>query len=319
MDALGKGYSSKGPPNYVFFGLGAVFGWIIGGRINEWLDQSAASNEYQWFMFRAECQERNLRSGVAPGLAEQLADSQVAYLFGRAQRNQLWWRVPIMSILRGICVYILWFLFASITSFFGLWASPNAEAFQEFLLYHVEVWWALGALWAWIELRQQAHLPLIPFTDGAPKRPWFPGDPGPVLGGAPASVNRSADSTGRLMAAPANTPPTTLEHELYGSNSDDVAAETPIHYTEAAASLAKVEPDLRLILMRCQSFLDSKGERNTPRARRLAEIQASVEPDFQNVRTALFAQDTPTAVRILTERIHAVTEEIATLFGNEDF
>ena len=104
----------------------------------------------------------------------------------------------------------------------------------------------------------------------------------------------------------------------YDDGYDDAVIPDYAHHEVALADLAKVEPDLRLILARYQRFLGDRNEHDTPRARRLADIVATIEPDFQQVRAALFAHDTATAVRILTDRIRPVTDEIVSMFGHED-
>jgi hypothetical protein len=261
----------------------------------------------------------------------------VAFLFNNAERNKLWWRVPVQSVLRGAFVYVLWLLFAYVTTLFGVWASPNAKALRTFLLYHWEIWLALGALWSWVVLRRRALLPLIPFNAGGVLRPWFPGDPEPVPGTSrtqgvsPSGLARETPLVGgpsleqpQVVRGPRpsqrswSIDASRYEEEAQATNATDESG--AVYGAEAAlADLAKVEPDLRLALAKCQQFLDSRGEYDTPRARRLSAIQVRIEPDFQRVRSALFAHDTATAIRILTERVNPVTQEIATLFRDDDF
>lgn len=287
MEALGKTYSNGGGRNFLGnFAFGLAIG-VVGSLVDEALatrQQERRASTY------SQCYAANLASGVHPDKAGPLAEAQAVYLINWETRQKLWWRLPLHSIVFGILAFVLFLLMG--WAIFVFWTSPSANTAQHFLFNHLEIWLVPGAVLGWLTLHSDAGLPLVPFTGNARPRPWFPGDP--------THIARKQTSE----TLPYGTPPGKMAFR---------------HHDTAAASLAKVEPDLRLILAKCQHFLSSNGERDTARAERLRAIQANVEPDFQRVRTALFAHDTPTAVHILKVRIQPVTVEIARLFGDMDF
>jgi hypothetical protein len=104
--------------------------------------------------------------------------------------------------------------------------------------------------------------------------------------------------------------------ELQGLGAGDDAADA--RWTAMFAEFAKVEPDLRLMILRIDRFLDESGERGTDRARRLDRISGLLDGAFEDLRAAMFARDVERCQEVILSRIQPSVEELRSLFGHED-
>jgi hypothetical protein len=104
--------------------------------------------------------------------------------------------------------------------------------------------------------------------------------------------------------------------ELQGLGAGDDAAEA--RWTAMFAEFAKVEPDLRLMILRIDRFLNESGERGTDRARRLDRISGLLDGAFEDLRAAMFSRDVERCQDVILSRIQPSVEELRSLFGHED-
>ncbi len=361
MDALGKGYSNNGGlPNWAFFGIGAALGWILGDQISDRLDERRQANETPWFDAHAELYANNLQAGVGPEPAGQLADAQVGYLFVRAERNRLWWRLPLQAIGRGVVIYLLWFPISFVLLLVSGDDNKAINRVTSFGFNHWEVALGLGLLWAWWALHRGVLLPFIPFTRGGPERPWFPGDPGPVPGQPPPERQRPGGPSGSGGASGARRPlnpligggspgtgvsPATIRGEVVpsgqvvaSSGASPESAPVPTSAQPAPATgqpaggvdarepgdeyLGRVITQTRLWLMSIRAFLESQGEAESPRAKRFRWVAKRLDKVFDDARTDvllthLLVDDAPGAVAIIRIDVQPLVAEVAALFDGE--
>ncbi len=337
----GGGFTSGSRPNYL---ASAATGFAVGYGLSRFsaMQRERAQAEWDWLVHSNTA--ANMAVGMPLSQASALGAEQAHYIILSGRRSRLWWTMPLKTVLYGLAAFVtvmmvaivLFFALSMLGKSDGKWFDPTTK----FML-NIWLWLGVGVLLAWWESSELCGLPFIPLGQVRLKRPWFPGDPHPVPGSGRDGAGRTdrsqpvshGESRGTLK------PSDSLEVDIDAETqqlrdliaamsrgrrpdpepqTEDLLAAAQRLQADALKDLAKIEVDARSLTMRIRIALSGEPTGNQTRLGQLAEIEAALEPAYDNLRRAVIAADTSTARSIVQRQIQPRLDEIRLAFGDVD-